>query len=78
MPYASKPEPGTGRWWYEHAVAEDPVIFRQLVEHRFKDACVYYPDMRDEGRGYRDCPGVCFNDDVCARLGRSIADIRNG
>jgi len=78
MPSVSN-ERGTGRYWYEHADS-DPLVGAQWVGNRWERACFLYPDTRWRGTGgfYRDCPGVCLNDDVCARLGKSIADYPKG
>jgi hypothetical protein len=73
----SESDENTGRYWHEHEEAW-PLPYIMPRGLRWERACDWYPDMRDEGRGYRDCPGVCLNDMVCARLGKSIADFLNG
>ena len=40
---------------------------------RYNQACVYYPDMRNEGKGYRDCPGCTA---TCERLGIKMPEIQ--
>lgn len=41
------------------------------IRQRYPDACPEYPDMRNENKGYRDCPGCIL---VCARLGTDLSD----